>query len=50
LTRSDAQALAQDLSGILDRGDYHEIRALISALIENIIVNGDDITIFWRFS
>ena len=35
---------------VLKYGDFEQIRSLINALIAKIEINGDDITIFWKFS
>lgn len=44
-----AQAIVNGFSDILKRGRYEEIRAVIEALIQKIVISGDDIEIFWRF-
>ena len=50
MTKHDAVAMAQSFSDVLDNGSFEEIRALITALIDKIILDGDDITIQWNFS
>lgn len=50
MSRSDAVSLCSSFDAILDGGNYSEIRAVITSLIEKIEIDGDDITIFWRFS
>ena len=47
--RKAAFQLALSLSGVLDRGEFREIRAILMALIDKIVVDGEDITIFWNF-
>ena len=42
--------LAKSLDHVLESDDIDEIRALITALIEKIEVNGENITIFWSFN
>lgn len=49
LTRSDAVSLCNSFDSILDGGDFAEIRSVLSALIEKIVLDGDNITIFWKF-
>ena len=44
-----AQAIVNGFSDILMRGRYEEIRAVIEALIQKIVISGDDIEIYWRF-
>lgn len=34
---------------VLEKGDLQDKRAIIEALIEKIIIDGDDITIYWNF-
>lgn len=48
-SQEDAVRIAQSFGDILDRGDFYEIRAVISALIDKIVINGDDVTIHWTF-
>ena len=49
-TISDAIECVQSFGDILDRGDIDEIRIVIGALIEKIVLDGDDFTIYWRFA
>ena len=44
-----AQAIVNGFSDILKRGRYEEIRAVIEALVQKIVIEGDDIEIYWRF-
>lgn len=50
LTREESIELARSFSDILDRGDFSEIRMVLSALIEKITIDNEDVTIFWKFS
>ena len=43
------KAHALDVYEVVQRGNFDEIRAVISDLIEKIVLTGDDITIYWRF-
>lgn len=49
LSQEDAMSLVNSFSGILEHGDFEEIRAVIRALIDKIEIDGDDITIHWSF-
>lgn len=50
MTRDDAMQVAEAFGDILDRGNFDEIRAVITSLIDHIELDGDNIDIFWRFS
>ena len=34
---------------VLSRGNYEEIRAVMESLIEKVLLDGDNITIYWAF-
>lgn len=36
-------------SDVLEKGSPEEVRALIDVLIDRIVLNGDDVTIYWNF-
>ena len=40
---------AASFSNILDDGDFDEIRTVIGTLIDKIVLDGDDVTIYWNF-
>ena len=42
--------MVQSFADILDQGNFDEIRETLGALIERIVIDGDDIQIYWRFS
>lgn len=44
-----ALPVARGFGAILEQGNFDEIRATIGALIERIDIDGEDITIQWRF-
>lgn len=44
-----ARAVISSFSDILDTGDFDEIRAAIGALIDKIVIDGEDVTIHWKF-
>ena len=49
LSRDDAIKLLGSFEHVLETGTFEEIRAIITALIEKIVIDGEDITIFWKF-
>jgi site-specific DNA recombinase len=49
MPREDAITLVESLDEILDEGDLDKIRAVVCALIERIELDGEDVTIYWRF-
>lgn len=49
LGRDDSLKMIQSFGDVLDRGNYDEIRSLITALIDRIDIDGEDITIHWNF-
>lgn len=48
-TREQALPLARGFGDVLDRGELDEVRAMIGALIEKIVLDGEDVRIYWRF-
>lgn len=46
----DAAEKANSFDDILKNGSFEEIRVIIEALIDKIVIDGDDITIYWSFS
>ena len=50
LSHDAVVSMVNSLEDILSRGDFDEIRAVISALIDKIVIDGEDITIHWSFS
>lgn len=49
LSKEEAENLIQSFDDIIKRANFDEIRSVLSALIENIILDGEDIEIHWRF-
>lgn len=47
--RAEAIKAVKGFSDILKRGNLGEIRAVIGMLIKKIELDGDDVTIYWRF-
>ena len=50
MTEKEIVTLAESLDDAIAGGDVDDVRAIVSALISKIEVDGEDITIFWRFS
>lgn len=50
MTEKEIVSLAESLDDVIAGGDVDEVRAIVSALIEKIVVDGEDVEIFWRFS
>lgn len=50
LSKQDARLLLDSFGDIIDRGDQDEIRLLLTTLIRKIVIDGEDITIYWRFA
>lgn len=50
ITKKEAQDKALTLDDLLDNGSFEEIRALLFALIDRIEIDGDDVSIFWKFA
>lgn len=50
LSRDNAIDLAAGLDDLLTSGSFDEIRALLLALIDRIEIDGQDLSIFWKFT
>lgn len=50
LTKDEALRLINSFDATLEAGSMSEIRAILQALIDKIEIDGDDITIFWKFT
>lgn len=49
LSKEEAEDLIQSFNDIIKRANFEEIRSVLSALIEKIVLDGEDIQIYWRF-
>ena len=49
LSKEEAEDLIQSFDDIIKRANFEEIRSVLSALIEKIVLDGEEIKIFWRF-
>lgn len=47
--QEQAYNLAKGFGAILDKGDFDEIRLVVTSLIEKVVVDGDDVKIHWKF-
>lgn len=50
LSEDDAVVLVESFSDVMKYGGFIEKKAVINALIERIDIDGDDLTIYWKFS
>ena len=48
--KKDYVKAISEFDDVLSSGDFVKIRLLLNTLIEKIVLNDDDISIFWRFS
>jgi len=49
LSKEEAEEIFQNFDDIIKRADFQEIRSVLSALIEKIVLDGENIEIHWRF-
>ena len=50
LSKEDAFKLINSFDAVLERNSMAEIRNILQTLIEKIEIDGDDITIYWKFT
>lgn len=50
LTKDQALTLIKSFESVLEDGSFEEIRQVITALIEKIEIDDENITIYWKFS
>lgn len=50
ITQADIAKFSKPFAYILDHGTFEEIRSVLNTLVEKIEIDGENITIFWRFS
>ena len=50
MTKKETLHLAESFGDVLDTGDMDDIRAVIGGLIDFIEIDGEDITIHWKFT
>ena len=44
-----AASMIKSFAGIIKRGEYSEIRFMIESLIDRVVIDGQDVTIYWAF-
>jgi len=49
LSEDDAVDIVASFDEIIGRNDFHEIKSIIEALIDHIVIDNDDIEIYWKF-
>ena len=49
LTLKEAKSVVQSFSDILEKADLDEVRAAISVLIDKIVIDGENVDIYWNF-
>lgn len=49
LSKEEAEEIFQNFDAIIKRANFEEIRSVLAALIEKIVLDGEDIEIHWRF-
>ena len=49
LSKKEAEEIFQNFDAIIKRANFEEIRSVLAALIEKIVLDGEDIEIHWRF-
>ena len=50
LTHEQTKELIESFSGVLENGDFDEIRTVIGALIDKIEIDDENVTIRWNFA
>ena len=50
LKKDEAVGIALSICDALDNGTFDEIQALIAELIGKIVIDGEDVHIFWKFA
>lgn len=49
MSAEDVEALSRSLEAYLDDGDQEKIRAVVSALVEKIVIGPEAVQVFWSF-
>jgi site-specific DNA recombinase len=50
MSREEVSKLVTSFGDVLDRGDLDEVRLVLTALIDKIVIDGEDVTIYWTFT
>ena len=48
-TKKNTTALVETFSDALEQGDTEQVRILVRALIHKIVIDGEDVEIYWTF-
>jgi site-specific DNA recombinase len=48
-TKKNTTALVETFSDALEQGDTEQVRILVRALVHKIVIDGEDIEIYWTF-
>ena len=48
-TKKTAAALVETFADALEQGDSEQVRILVRALIHKIVIDGEDVAIYWTF-
>ena len=49
LSPEEARSVIESFSEILENADLEEVRSAISILIDKIVIDGEDVDIYWNF-
>ena len=49
LSKADALPLVQSFGDVLESGTLDEVRTVIGGLINRIVIDGENVDIYWRF-
>lgn len=49
LSKADALPLVQSFGDVLENGTLDEVRTVIGGLIDRIVIDGENVDIYWRF-
>lgn len=50
LSEEETRAIVSTIPEVLELNDFHRTRTLIETLIDRIVIDGEDITIYWNFA
>lgn len=50
ISEDDTLQILNTWSDVIDHGEFEQVRSLINALISKIEIDGDDVTIYWKFN
>ena len=50
MSQEETMDIVNSFGELLERGDFDESREVVGALIEKVVIDGDNITIHWTFA